>query len=230
MTEIRNRQNNPGTGIKYNEIYIPNDQNLGTGTYTTVLQPNALAKPDPIISIIINVPVFQLSVNINPATRKIPVLLGKADNSPPSSRQDFNLPENIILSASYKFEVNFADWKINELILNGIRLQRQTQPGTVSFWFDPKKNPNTFTEGVKYCWGIFEINSEECTIISDGKMLSAILNKGTVNEETIFHTVFDPNPNSNHMIAVTWDDKELNLYFDGELLQNVNMDLFFIHK
>lgn len=224
MTKIKNRQNNPAPGIEYSEILIPNDKDLGTGNYTVILQPNALASKDPIFSIIINVPIFQISINFNPSTKEIPVLLGKADNTPPISYNIFNLPENILLSDSYRFETNFINWEIKELLMNDIKLQRKILPGTVSFWFDPKKNPNAFTEGIKYSWGIFKINNEECAIISDGKMLSVIFNQNSDNERTIFHEILDVDHNRNHMISVTWDKEELNLYFDGKCIQKVKFN------
>ena len=221
---IKNRQNDPGPGVKYSEVYIQDDNNIGTGNYVTVLEPNALGSKDPIVSMVINIPIFQLSVNINPSTKEIPVLLGRSDGSLPISTTIFVLPQNITLSDSYKFETTFVNWKIKELLLNGIRLQRKVKEGTVAFWFDPKKNPGAFKEGIKYCWGIFEINGEECTIISDGIMLSAILNINSNDQRMIFNIVLNPDPNKNHMIAVTWNSEELNLYFDGENIQCTNFD------
>ena len=224
MAEIRNRQNNPRPGIDYSEIYIPNDQDLGTGTYTTVLQPNALAKKDPIMSLALNAPVFQISVNINPATEEIPVLLGKADGSPPISRKVFNLPQNIELTDAYTFEARFENWQVTELTLNGVSLHMQIQPGTVTFWVDPTKNPGAFTQGKGYIWGVFEVNGED---VSEGNTLSATLNKDTDREIMIFSTQIISDPSSAHMIAVTWSDEEMNLYFDAESLTIVKMSDFF---
>jgi len=53
MSEIKNRQDNPVPGIDYSEICIPDEHNLGTGTFTTVLEPGAMAKISPIISTIV---------------------------------------------------------------------------------------------------------------------------------------------------------------------------------
>ncbi len=124
MAEIKSRETNPVPGIDYSEICIPDEQNLGTGTFTTVLQPNAMAKINPIISSITNVPVFQLIVNINGATNEITALLGKADKSPALSRKVFGLPEKIEFSDVYKFGVIFKDWKIKDLLMNGGSLQQ----------------------------------------------------------------------------------------------------------
>lgn len=227
MAEIRDRQNNPGPGINYSEIYIPDDQNLGTGKYTTVLQPDALAKKDPILSIALNAPIFQISVNINPATKEIPVLLGKADGSPPVSRKVFKLPQNIELTDAYTFKALFENWQVKELTMNAVSLHVQTQPGTVTFWVDPAKNPGAFSEGTNYKWGVFKVNEEECTVVSEGNTLLATLNQGTESEIMIFSTEVDADPNSHHMIAVTWSDEEMNLYFDAVCLTTVRMSDFF---
>ncbi|MEF9437981.1 MAG: hypothetical protein L0922_04270, partial [Candidatus Mariimomonas ferrooxydans] len=79
---MKSRQNNPVPGIDYSEICIPDEHNLGTGTFTTVLEPGAMAKISPIISTIVNEPVFKLMINIHLAANEIIALLGKADNSP----------------------------------------------------------------------------------------------------------------------------------------------------
>lgn len=227
MATIKTRQEKPAPGINYSEIFIPDDRNLGTGKFTTVLQPNALAVKDPIASIILNVPVFQMSININPATKEIPVLLGKADNSPPLSQKVFKLPQNVELSETYVFEATFKNWEVKGLTMNGVSLQQKTQPGTVTFWVDPAKNPGAFTEGVSYTWGVFIVNGEECAVVSEGKTLCATLNRSTERETLIFSTEIDADPQSRHMIAVTWSDEEMNLYFDGQRKSTVKMTDFF---
>lgn len=50
MAEVNVRLDHPSPGIVYSEIHIPNEQDLGTGTYRTVLQPNVLDAPNPVIS------------------------------------------------------------------------------------------------------------------------------------------------------------------------------------
>jgi hypothetical protein len=123
MASINSREQNPVQGIDYSEIHIPDEEHLGTGTFKTVLQPDAMAKNCPIISTIVNVPVFQLMMNINSAEKEVTVLLGKADKSPALSRAVYKLSEKLDLSKDYSFEVIFSDWKINELKINGEQLQ-----------------------------------------------------------------------------------------------------------
>jgi hypothetical protein len=120
---IKSRGHKPVPGIEYSEIRIPNEKNLGTGNFKTVLEPGALAKINPVVSSIINEPVFKLLVNINLADESVTALLGKADKSPPLSRRTFKLPKKFKVSDTHMFEVIFKDWKLKELKMNGKKLR-----------------------------------------------------------------------------------------------------------
>ena len=119
MAEIKSRDNNPVPGIDHSEIHIPDENNLGTGTFITVLEPNAMAKINPIISSIINEPIFMLVVSINLAIESVTVMIGKADKTPPLSRKVFKLPKEIDLPATHTFDVGFGEWKIESLRMDG---------------------------------------------------------------------------------------------------------------
>jgi len=95
MNSITNRQPNPSPEIEYSEIHIPDEENLGTGRFTTRIKARTLFAGNPVSSLIVLVPHFQLSVNLNPATGKVPILLGRADRTAPLSRKVFLLPQNI---------------------------------------------------------------------------------------------------------------------------------------
>jgi hypothetical protein len=123
MAGIKSRGEKPVPGIEYSEIRIMNEKNLGTGSFKTVLEPKALGKINPIISSIINEPVFKLMVNINLATESVITLLGKADKSPPASRETFKLPKKFKVADVHTFNVTFRNWKIKELKMNGKKLQ-----------------------------------------------------------------------------------------------------------
>ncbi len=124
MAEIKSRDNNPVPGIDYSEIIIPDEQNLGTGAFKTVLEPGAMKKNNPIISTIVNEPVFKLMVSINLAVEEVTVLLGKADKLPPVSREIFKLPKEFNVSDVQTFDVVFKDWKVKGLELNGNSLEK----------------------------------------------------------------------------------------------------------
>ncbi len=119
MAEIKSREQNPINGIEYSEIIIPDENNLGTGTFITSLEPDAMTKINPIISSIINEPAFKLFVNINGATNEVSVLLGRADKSPPLSCEKFKLPKEINTKETHRFDAIFEDWKVTELKMDG---------------------------------------------------------------------------------------------------------------
>ncbi len=124
MAEIKSRSDKPVPGIDYSELFIPDEQNLGTGTFKTVLESDAMKKNNPIISTIVNEPVFKLFVNINLAIDEITVLLGKADKSPPISRDIFEIPKSFKADGVHKFNVTFKEWKVTSLELNGNSLKK----------------------------------------------------------------------------------------------------------
>lgn len=123
MSEIFSREQKPAPGIDYSEIHIPDKKSLGTGIFTMVIEPDAMVKNNPIVSSIVNVPVFQLMVNINSEEKEVVALIGRADNTPALSRKAFELPGIKDLSRSRRFEVVFKDWNIKDLLLNGKKLQ-----------------------------------------------------------------------------------------------------------
>ncbi len=122
MPEIKHRQENASPEIEYAEIYIPDDRVLGTGSFKTVIKPGGLSKKKVVSSIMINVPAFQISINFNPPTREIPVLLGFANGSDPISRKVYLFPENMSVSDSHEFEVTFKNWGITGLFMDKVSL------------------------------------------------------------------------------------------------------------
>lgn len=118
MPPIKHSQPNPSPEIEYGEINIPDDKNLGEGRFITVLRPRALVANKPIMSIMINVPVFQISVNINPQTNLIPVLLGKAGKSDPLSRKVYRIPKDIDKLKRLTIVASFKNWQITGLALD----------------------------------------------------------------------------------------------------------------
>ncbi len=125
MAAIKSSEKNPVPGIDYSEIRIPDERNLGTGTFTTVLEPKAMVKMSPIISSIENKPVFKLIVNIFFSEKEVTALLGKADDTPALSRIVFKLPDEIDPSGTHRFKVIFKDWKIKELKMNRAKLEKR---------------------------------------------------------------------------------------------------------
>ena len=127
MPPIKLRQSNPSRLIEYGEIEIPDDDDLGAGCFITRLKPNALFVQNIINSQMMNVPVFQISVNINGTDKEVSVLLGKADGSDPVSRRVFELPREFDFRPERLFTARFKDWKVTALEVDGTELMEAEQ-------------------------------------------------------------------------------------------------------
>lgn len=123
MADIISRGEKPVPGIVYSEITIPDENDLGTGSFKTVLEPAALGKINPIVSSILNEPVFKLLVNINLSTESVTALLGTGGQSGPKSRRQFVLPKKFNVSDQHIFDVVFRSWNIEKLTMNGRNLR-----------------------------------------------------------------------------------------------------------
>jgi hypothetical protein len=123
MAEVRSREKNPVPGIDYSELFIPDEMNLGSGTFVTVLEPGAMSKINPIISSIVNEPAFLLMVSVNLAIESVTALIGAADKTPPRSRKVYKLPRELRTEDAHSFEVAFREWDIRGLTMDGKELE-----------------------------------------------------------------------------------------------------------
>ncbi|NOZ68387.1 MAG: hypothetical protein GXP46_03900 [Deferribacteres bacterium] len=119
MPEIKSREAKPIPGVEYSEIRIPDEHYLGTGEFTTVIEPKAMSRINPIISNVMNEPYFLLIVNINLGIDQVTALLGKMYDEPPISRKVFAIPKDIRIDDTNDFTVSFREWEITGMRLNG---------------------------------------------------------------------------------------------------------------
>ena len=119
MAEIKSREANPIPGVEYSEIRIPDEHNLGTGEFVTMLETGALSKISPIISNVMNEPYFLLIVSINLGIDEVTAVLGKTHDEPPVSRKVFTVPNDIKVKDAHDFTVTFKEWEIKDMKLNG---------------------------------------------------------------------------------------------------------------
>jgi hypothetical protein len=119
---ILNEQKNPSPQIESSVISIPDNKNLGTGEYKVVLKRNALVR-FPILSSAVNLPIFQISLNIN-AGPVVSVLLGQLK---PKSRKVFSLP-NLDVSKRHVLIAYFENWTIQRLEVNGVPMPVLADP------------------------------------------------------------------------------------------------------
>ena len=122
MPPIKHRQEKPAYLVEYGEIELPDGNDFGTGKFTAMLKPNALAVSNLISCQMVNVPKFQISLNINLMQKEVSVLLGRADGSDPMTREVFVMPEVLDLNPKHKVVVGFGNWQIESAELDGVAL------------------------------------------------------------------------------------------------------------
>ena len=124
MVEIKSREDEPLPGITLSEVHIPDENNLGTGTFMTVLEEGAFGKKNPIISSIMNEPEFVLILSMNAAIESATAMIGKSQNTQPLDRKVFKFPADIDTKEVLSFKVSFDDWDIKGLEINGNNLEK----------------------------------------------------------------------------------------------------------
>ena len=123
MAEMKSREATPIPGVEYSEIRIPDEFYLGTGEFTTVLEPKALSRINPIISNVMNEPYFLMIVNINLGIDEVTAILGKTHDEPPICRKVFSIPKEIKIEDANDFTVSFKEWDLTGIKLNGEELK-----------------------------------------------------------------------------------------------------------
>ncbi len=117
VPEIKHQQPSDSPEISFAEIHIPDDEDLGTGTFTTTFVPSVLP-PVKAIGLMVKSPTFQISVTVNP-NLNVNVNLGLADGTRPKDSGSFFLPKEIEPSIAPVLTIRFAKWCIVSATLDG---------------------------------------------------------------------------------------------------------------
>ena len=121
MAEIKT-PNPGGANIPFSEIHIPDDNDLGTGTFTVHLTPNALKYTSTGVGgSMVNIPIFQISATFT-SKDTVVVVIGRADGSPPKHQATFLMPPNVDSSRPHDLTVKFAKWYILGAYIDGVSL------------------------------------------------------------------------------------------------------------
>ena len=124
MAEFTHRQDQPGAHVRYGEVRFPDGENLGTGSYSVAVEREALTGGDPVAAVLINRPVFQLALELNPQTREGVVTFGRADGAEPALQSVYRLPTGAPAGDDLLFVVTFDQWVVQSLTLNGKPLEK----------------------------------------------------------------------------------------------------------
>ena len=96
--------------------------------------------------------------------------------------------------------------------------------GSVAVWFNKDINPGIFNEGENYIWKRFELSGKECSIISEGNRVSAVLELGSNKEKTVISAFINNSNSLNlHTLIVKWADNVISLYMNDEYLKEIKI-------
>ena len=125
MPEINRQEPGGHPNVASRAIHILDDSDFGTGTYTTVLAPDALSAFETIESLIMLPPDFEITIVVDPARWQVEVFLGPPFSSLPSDARTFLLPDKpgaIALAESHAIRVEFSRGNITEAFLDDTSL------------------------------------------------------------------------------------------------------------
>ena len=125
MAEFTHRQDRPGPQIHYGEVRFPNEEDLGTGTYSVAVEPAALTGEKPVAAVVLNRPVFQLALEVNPQSREAVVTFGRADGAETVVQAVYRLPDAAAQgSGPAVFVVSFEGWTVRKVTLDERELSK----------------------------------------------------------------------------------------------------------
>lgn len=110
--------------IKETVLYLPDKKgrDISSGMFRTILEKGAFIKRKPIVSAVINIPIFELTVNFNPQNKppRCPVFLGTPTEDRPRDKKVFLLPEDAIYDTGNQivFDVYWENWQIADVLIN----------------------------------------------------------------------------------------------------------------
>lgn len=129
MPAINKQEPGGHPAVASRAVHIPDDSEFDTGTYTTVLAPNALSAPEPIVAHIMVPPEFEVAVHVDPARWQVEVFLGPPYSSLPSDARTFLLPDTpgaMDVAAAHTIRAEFARGNITAAFLNDVSLAPKT--------------------------------------------------------------------------------------------------------
>ena len=115
MGEQKHRQVGGGPGIEFAEILLPDDADWGSGSYTTIFAAKALPAKKAMMSAMINLPRFQITVSVN-VNGIVTILLGDTN---PKDRAQLQLPWGLERSRTHSLQIQFEGWTVVGALLDG---------------------------------------------------------------------------------------------------------------
>ena len=230
MPEIKHQQPNASPEVSMSEIHIPDDSDLGTGTFTINFVPNSLPPTEVISSLIVNPPAFQISATLNP-NLDVPALIGKADGSEPTHKVTFRLPDNISKDNEHTLIIRFAGWRILAATLDGIQLQtgsaesgrslKLKKLGSLTFWLQHDHNDWQANDSQYNFWP-YKISPFYVHVQKDSARMLHLKFDGPLDRAVAFSVEMPKFDKRGVHVGLTWKKNVVKLYLQGELTETKN--------
>jgi hypothetical protein len=103
-------------------IHIPDESDLGTGTFTTSFSPKAFSSPEQVSSIIVNPHIFGIFAALDPNSGVVGVRLHEADGITPKDELGFHIAPGLNRDIAHTLVVEFVKWHILSASIDGLPL------------------------------------------------------------------------------------------------------------
>jgi len=108
--------------IKTFGIHIPDDSDLGTGSFTTTFSAKAFSSFEPVSSMIINPHIFGIFASLDNQGGTVGVRLHESDGVTPKHQLIFHISKDIDHDTAHTLVVEFVKWRILSALLDGAPL------------------------------------------------------------------------------------------------------------
>lgn len=96
--------------------------------------------------------------------------------------------------------------------------------GSVAVWLSTDDNSEVFDSGKNFILKKFELSGKECSIISEGNKVSAVLELGSKTEKTLISSfVCKDKAASIHSLILKWSNNMVSMYYGNMYLKEVQI-------
>jgi hypothetical protein len=99
-----------------------------------------------------------------------------------------------------------------------------SKEGTLYFSFSTIDNPRAFdVNDLGECfWFKFMLGDQEAQVTSIGTILSITTDLDTAKPKSVIDAVIFPIPQETNVVTITWSQKQVCIYLNGQLVNNVD--------
>jgi hypothetical protein len=129
MNNTQTHQDQPPPGIIGADLVFQNEGALHTGQFVAVVQPYVMTGTVK-TGTMMNLPSCRIGISINGLLREVTVVLGKGKSNKPDLGRTYQLPRRLKPASKYVLEVEFTNWQVKQVTVNGVALQEISAKAT----------------------------------------------------------------------------------------------------